>query len=968
MGRSDYLVSAGIGFDLDRSSAKKSIGIFESIAGTLNTISSKKAAEGFAKTEKEYTDTIANLKKTNEKADKDLVAGTARSAKAAQDALNKSMMKPPSQASKGAIAAAGGLKAYKKEYAATVGAMKGSYAKFAKEAEKIGIKFSKGSKINLEEFAKKDLETRKQAINLTKRMVKDEKARLKTLTKGSKGYEDLRKEIKHLEAQEKEMVNLNEDVFQQEKKNQKIKQKTAKQERKAEKKKITAQKKILLGLKTTAQHTAKLGKIAQDSAAKVKGGLQNAFVIGTAAAGAFFYKLQPLAEEVQAFEKTLINANSVFGVTKETLFDVSDTMVNFTLKYGVAANDMADGLYQLASAGLSAAESQEVLQHTMKLAMATQGDHNTLAKLTTQTIMGFGMEMGDAEMLTDKFAHSIQKSLIEWQDLASSVKFAMPFFVATGQSIDELLGGLEVLTNRALEAGIAGRGLRQALAQFAKHADNNASALAKMGVEIMGANGEMRALHDIAKDAQVAFGDVSGTEQLTAMLEDMNVRGATAFALLVQNADEYGEAVNNLANSAGSATEMAETQQESLANQIQLVKNALMAPFLFSDEVGEANGTLNEFTFLIQGLVQEFVDFFIVVENGEQKLTAASREVKAFVIDALQIAVDVIRDLKDIFLESEEGLTGFTNILQMAVYPLELLLSVISKLEPSTMKFIIQLQMFNKIVPVTNMLGAIMQWQMMKNAMAMGLESKATQKLVLDQSLLTMSLNIQNDIKKKAIASSYAMTAASYMEAMGLMTVDYAAKSVTLTMKGLMVSMGAFIALFSLAIVTTGALSDVLLILAGVAMLVAMTNIFKALAGIPFVGVGLAIAAGIAAMAGLVMLRDKIQNTMGAPIATPNVAGSSGQAPDLPTGRMYDSGGVFTGSRMYDNGGPTTEHGMAILQKGETVVPKTRNMLDSGITLNIGGDIVTDNAEDFAERIAQILPEALRKQNDIGGI
>ena len=85
---------------------------------------------------------------------------------------------------------------------------------------------------------------------------------------------------------------------------------------------------------------------------------------------------------------------------------------------------------------------------------------------------------------------------------------------------------------------------------------------------------------------------------------------------------------------------------------------------------------------------------------------------------------------------------------------------------------------------------------------------------------------------------------------------------------------------------------------------------------------------------------------------------------------MYDNGGTFMGgSRMYDTGGPTTEHGMAILQKGETVIPKTQNMLDSGgITLNIGGDIVTDDAEDFAERIAQVIPEALRRQNDIGGI
>ena len=410
MGRSDYLVSAGIGFDLDRSSAKKSIGIFEGLAGTLNTVATKKAAEGFAKTEKKYAETVANLKKTNQKADADLIAGTTKSAKAAADALNKSMMKPPSQASSGAIKAAGGLKKYKEEYAKTVGAMKSSYAKFAKEAEKIGIKFAKGSKISLEEFSKKDIETRKQAINLTKRMVKDEKARLKTLTEGSKGYKKLREEIKHLENQEKALVNLNEDLYQQERKSQKIQQKSAQQERKAEKKKLTAQKKIMMGLKNLQHNTAKLGRIAQDSAGKISAGFTNAFVIGTAAATAFFYKMQPLAESVQEFERTIINANSVFNVTKKELFEVSDSMVRFTLKYGVSAQDTATGLYQLASAGLSAAESQEVLQHTMKLAMATQGDHNTLAKLTVQTIAGFGMEMSETEMLTDKFAHSIQKS------------------------------------------------------------------------------------------------------------------------------------------------------------------------------------------------------------------------------------------------------------------------------------------------------------------------------------------------------------------------------------------------------------------------------------------------------------------------------------------------------------------------------------------------------------------------------
>ena len=93
MGRTDYIVTAGVGFDLDRSSARNTIGNFETVASTLNTIATKKAAEGFAKNEAEYKKSMDNISKANKKADDDLVAGTKASAKAAQAAIQKGMPK-----------------------------------------------------------------------------------------------------------------------------------------------------------------------------------------------------------------------------------------------------------------------------------------------------------------------------------------------------------------------------------------------------------------------------------------------------------------------------------------------------------------------------------------------------------------------------------------------------------------------------------------------------------------------------------------------------------------------------------------------------------------------------------------------------------------------------------------------------------------------------------------------------------
>jgi hypothetical protein len=68
-------------------------------------------------------------------------------------------------------------------------------------------------------------------------------------------------------------------------------------------------------------------------------------------------------------------------------------------------------------------------------------------------------------------------------------------------------------------------------------------------------------------------------------------------------------------------------------------------------------------------------------------------------------------------------------------------------------------------------------------------------------------------------------------------------------------------------------------------------------------------------------------------------------------------------------GGYTQEHGLAVLQAGETVIPKTQNMLggsDSGITLNIHGDVY--DSDNFAQKISEVLPTAIRRNNDIGGI
>ena len=391
------------------------------------------------------------------------------------------------------------------------------------------------------------------------------------------------------------------------------------------------------------------------------------------------YKLNQNTQELIEFERELLNANSVFNLTNDELFRVGNTVTEFGNKFGIAVHNGAEGLYQLASAGLEAHEAMSILPETLKLSMAVQGDHNTISKLTAQTLFGFGMEMDQAALLTDKFAFAIQKSLIEYQDLSSAVKFALPFFTSTGQSIDQLLGALQVLTNRALEAGIAGRGLRQALAEFAESALDAEVGFRKMGVEILNAEGEMMQLTEIAAQFAAAVGPdtASNTELLTTLIEDLNVRGATAFIHLVQASDEFTQAVQDTKEAGGQLDEMVKIQNASLQAQVQILKTNIFSIFAFRDAAYEGTEFLNGFHHAVHNLVNGFKEQIVVTKDGKQQLTEFGQEIQDMATGALysfaemfEQALEAMRGIaqhKDTFMALFDALTKVITYLLEAI-------------------------------------------------------------------------------------------------------------------------------------------------------------------------------------------------------------------------------------------------------------------------------------------------------------
>ena len=896
-------VRANMRMVFDDASANKAQTSFMSRMSRIQKASTQSTNKANQDLVKDHERLVARLEKSNAAADEKLkrrskqitqqVKANAKTAMAA--------MKPDGRAFKkyGGVASA----EYKKQataYKQTLKAMEGANKKYAASAKALGIQAKSGA-FSLTTFSQNENAQRKQAITLMRRQVRE-------ATKGTAEHKAALAILVQMEDAH-ELLTMEErmhgNVMRQ---NNKI----------AREGQITRDRGIA---KNNAQLREQLRLYGQINGSisrlqmQLSGAFMNALMMSGIALMTFGFRLQSLVSTFQDFEKELMNAQSIFQTTNEVLFSLSDEIVNFGTQYGISLQTASEGLYTLASAGLSASDSQEVLANTLKLSMAVQGDHDTIAKLTTQTIFGFGLEMSESAELTDKFAHAINMSLIEYQDLASAVKFAMPFFVSTGQNIDQLLGSLQVLTNRALEAGIAGRGLRQALAEFAQHAEDNTSAFRKMGVEIMNTDGSFKLLTEIAREFSDAMGPAaSDVDLMTTLLEDLNVRGATAFVHLVQNAGEFEGAVDDLANSAGAATRMADIQQQSLANQIQVVKNALMAPFLLSDELGTATGNMNAFGESLKIMVADFEAFFLyTAPDGTKKLTDMGNALRDTAIAVLNELAELLKQLLTMFANMNKEGMSLANMFHVLMLPLKLLVKFINLLGDNGLQVIMMFKIMNTILPLTEL-------HTLANLLAVEGLTKAERK---------------NVAAKRALLSS--MTLMHIGFAAGIYFMNQESKALQGLGVALMAAAGGY-----------------------AAVAVAKAAGYEAITKGAY-GISIASIAGATLFAGIGLGVKSLMSGYGAATTAVSTTGGTGGGTDAP---IYDMGG-----KIYDTGGLGGRHFPIMVEPGESVVSKTQNMLGgSGITLNIAGDIVTNDADDFAERIAVALPEALRRQSDMGGI
>jgi TP901 family phage tail tape measure protein len=314
-------------------------------------------------------------------------------------------------------------------------------------------------------------------------------------------------------------------------------------------------------------------------------------------------------EESRAFARTMTVLQSQTLTLAEAFDKFRAAARNTAVEFGVAITEVSEVVKQFGSAGLTAEESLGALNDAMRVIISTSAD----AEEVTRTIAGlynvFGndlREVGDEfaafGVIADTLTSIYRNHQAELDEVTQGFRFAAATGRAAGFQFQEIGAFLAVLNDNLIKSGAAGRGLQVVFAQLANKVPQLADSLGialdpnrSLNEQFLGFLREV--------NNQIGTGSIT-VEALSRQFQLFGLRGARSAVTLAQNFGEVEEALEELGDARGTASELAEIVQSQLANSFERAKQALL------ELVRDSIEPLKRFFLVISDVILQIRDGF----------------------------------------------------------------------------------------------------------------------------------------------------------------------------------------------------------------------------------------------------------------------------------------------------------------------------------------------------------------------
>lgn len=210
-----------------------------------------------------------------------------------------------------------------------------------------------------------------------------------------------------------------------------------------------------------ASHASGLSQKLHDNHEAV-GKLTTAFgggflTAGLAAGGA----IGALTGQAGDFQEKMTALVTGAGESKGAIDGVGKGILSLSGNVGVGANQLADGMYMIESAGYHGSQGLTVLKSAAEGAKVGNADMATVADALTSALNAYQMPASKATSVTNQLVATVANGKMHMQDLAGALGTVLPAAAASHVSLAEVGGALATMTMQGESASTAAMHLRQ---------------------------------------------------------------------------------------------------------------------------------------------------------------------------------------------------------------------------------------------------------------------------------------------------------------------------------------------------------------------------------------------------------------------------------------------------------------------------------------------------------------------------
>ena len=232
--------------------------------------------------------------------------------------------------------------------------------------------------------------------------------------------------------------------------------------------KIVADTKVKKAINSTIGQLKRLGKASRNATramARGVGGVLKKFTSlrGLLVGGALTAGLAKSVSDANAFAQAMAQVNTILDDGGGQVKGMTLAVRDLSAEMGIAASELANGLYQALSAGIPADNAIDFLATASKAAVAGATDVTSAVDLMTTVLNAFKLESSETARVADVLFQTVKLGKTTIGELSQSLALVAPLAASSGVSIEEVAAAVATLTKQGTPTAQAMTQIRAAL-------------------------------------------------------------------------------------------------------------------------------------------------------------------------------------------------------------------------------------------------------------------------------------------------------------------------------------------------------------------------------------------------------------------------------------------------------------------------------------------------------------------------